>query len=115
MPLTLNGLPPVRLRFTVRSPIPFVRDGLPDFAAEPPRFLQHLGLYAYRREFLLHLSQMPPAPLEQFEKLEQLRALAAGSRIAVGMVRHVSIGIDTRADYEQFVAMYRQSYARKAA
>lgn len=98
-----------------RSPIPFVRDGQPDFAAEPPHFLQHLGLYAYRRDFLLRLAQMPPAPLEQLEKLEQLRALASGYRIAVGVVRHASIGVDTRAEYERFVETYRRSRLRKAA
>ena len=55
-----------------RSPVPHVRDGRPDFAAVPPSFLQHLGLYAYRRAFLLHLATLPPEPLEQLEKLEQL-------------------------------------------
>jgi len=104
-----------RALYFSRSPIPFVRDGQPDFAAEPPRFLQHLGLYAYRRDGLLRLAQLPPSPLEQVEKLEQLRALAAGYRIAVGIVRHASIGVDTRADYERFVVAYRHSHARKAA
>src|SRR5207248_2980363 len=66
-----------------RSPLPFVRDGAPDFAARPPRFLQHLGLYAYRRDFLLRLAELPPEPLEQTEKLEQLRVLALGYRIQV--------------------------------
>ncbi|HMF12564.1 MAG TPA: 3-deoxy-manno-octulosonate cytidylyltransferase, partial [Gemmataceae bacterium] len=104
-----------RALYFSRSPIPFVRDGRPDFAAEPPQFLQHLGLYAYRREFLLRLAQMPPAPLEQLEKLEQLRVLAAGHPIAVGIVRHASIGVDTRADYERFVETYRRGDGRKAA
>jgi 3-deoxy-manno-octulosonate cytidylyltransferase (CMP-KDO synthetase) len=91
-----------------RSPIPFVRDGGPDFAAKPPCFLQHLGLYAYRRDFLLRLSRTPPAPLEQLEKLEQLRVLALGHRIQVGVVAQASIGVDTREDYERFVALYAQ-------
>jgi 3-deoxy-manno-octulosonate cytidylyltransferase (CMP-KDO synthetase) len=104
-----------RALYFSRSPIPFVRDSQPDFAAQPPRFLQHLGLYAYRRDFLLRLAQMPPAPMEQLEKLEQLRVLAAGYRIAVGVVRHASIGVDTRADYERFVEMYRRGRPRKAA
>src|SRR5204862_6602423 len=69
-----------------RSPIPFVRDGEPDFTARPARFLQHLGLYAYRRKFLLQLAKLPPAPLEQLEKLEQLRVLAMGQTIRVGVV-----------------------------
>jgi 3-deoxy-manno-octulosonate cytidylyltransferase (CMP-KDO synthetase) len=104
-----------RALYFSRSPIPFVRDGRVDFAAQPPRFLQHLGLYAYRREFLLSLAQMPPGPLEQLEKLEQLRVLGAGHPIAIGVVRHESIGVDTRADYERFVDVYRRNRIRKAA
>jgi 3-deoxy-manno-octulosonate cytidylyltransferase (CMP-KDO synthetase) len=103
-----------RALYFSRSPIPFVRDGEPDFTAKPPRFLLHLGLYAYRREFLLRLAQLPPSPLEMVEKLEQLRVLTAGERIGVGMVEHTSIGVDTRSDYDRFVALYRQSQRRAA-
>lgn len=92
-----------------RSPIPFVRDRSPDFRTG--RFLQHLGLYAYRREFLLQLAKLPPEPLEETEKLEQLRVLAIGARIQVGVAPHAHRGVDTPADYERFVAMYRQSKA----
>lgn len=102
------------LYFT-RSPIPFVREGRPDFHADPPRFLQHLGLYAYRRDFLLRLASLPPAPLEQLEKLEQLRVLAHGCRINVGLVRHASAAVDTREDYESFVESYRQTQRARAA
>lgn len=91
-----------------RSAIPFVRDGQPDFAARPPCFLQHLGLYAYRRDFLLRLCKTPPTSLELLEKLEQLRVLALGHRIQVGVVAQASIGVDTRDDYEQFVQLLRQ-------
>ena len=59
----------------------------------------HLGLYAYRREFLLELGSLPPSPLEAAEKLEQLRVLDAGYPIAVGMVDEPSVGIDTPEDY----------------
>jgi 3-deoxy-manno-octulosonate cytidylyltransferase (CMP-KDO synthetase) len=104
-----------RALYFSRSPVPFVRDNLPDFVAEPPRFLLHLGLYAYRRDFLLRLAALPPEPLEQLEQLEQLRALARGYRIHVGMVRHASVGVDTRADYERFVQLYRQSRSGRAA
>jgi 3-deoxy-manno-octulosonate cytidylyltransferase (CMP-KDO synthetase) len=104
-----------RALYFSRSPIPFVRDAQPDFQAEPPQFLQHLGLYAYRRHFLFKLAASPPAPLEQLEKLEQLRVLALGGRISVGQVQHAAIGVDTRADYEQFVQTYRNSRARCAA
>lgn len=98
-----------------RSPIPHVRDGRPDFAARPARFLQHLGLYAYRREFLLRLAALPPAPLEQFEKLEQLRVLAAGRPIRVGVVESAGLGVDTYEDYQRFVQAVRQSRAARAA
>jgi 3-deoxy-manno-octulosonate cytidylyltransferase (CMP-KDO synthetase) len=104
-----------RALYFSRSPIPFVRDGQPDFAARPPRFLQHLGLYAYRRPFLLALAALPPEPLEQLEKLEQLRVLALGRRIQVGVVPHATVGVDTPDDYERFVRMYRQLRRNRAA
>jgi 3-deoxy-manno-octulosonate cytidylyltransferase (CMP-KDO synthetase) len=104
-----------RALYFSRSPVPWVRDGEPDFGARPPRFLQHLGLYAYRREFLLRLSTLPPAPLEQLEKLEQLRALALGCRIPVGLVAQPTLGVDTYDDYQQFVALYRQTLPARAA
>jgi 3-deoxy-manno-octulosonate cytidylyltransferase (CMP-KDO synthetase) len=91
-----------------RSPIPCVRDGEPDFRAL--QFFQHLGLYAYRRPFLLELAALPPSPLEQLEKLEQLRALALGKTIQVGIVREHAVGVDTPEDYQQFVAEYRRLY-----
>lgn len=85
-----------------RSPIPAVRDGEPCFAARPAQFLQHLGLYAYRRGFLLELAAIPPSPLESLEKLEQLRVLARGVPIQVGLVEHAGRGVDTFEDYERF-------------
>jgi 3-deoxy-manno-octulosonate cytidylyltransferase (CMP-KDO synthetase) len=104
-----------RALYFSRSPVPFVRDGRPDFTADPPRFLQHLGLYAYRRDFLLRLASLPPAPLEQLEKLEQLRVLDFGYRIQVGVVRHAAIGVDTYADYQQFVEQYGRRKTSLAA
>jgi 3-deoxy-manno-octulosonate cytidylyltransferase (CMP-KDO synthetase) len=104
-----------RALYFSRSPVPFVRDGQPQFDAEPPRFLLHLGIYAYRRRFLLQLAKQPPEPLEELEKLEQLRVLALGRRIQVGLVRQASIGVDTREDYERFVRLYRQGRKRLAA
>jgi 3-deoxy-manno-octulosonate cytidylyltransferase (CMP-KDO synthetase) len=76
--------------------------------ADPPRFFQHVGLYAYRREFLLKLSQMPQSPLEKIEKLEQLRVLEAGQSILVGVVDEPTFGIDTPADYRAFVERHRR-------
>jgi 3-deoxy-manno-octulosonate cytidylyltransferase (CMP-KDO synthetase) len=104
-----------RALYFSRSPIPFVRDREPDFAHQPPLFLQHLGLYAYRRRFLLSLAQLPPEPLEELEKLEQLRVLALGRRVHVGIVEHAGRGVDTPADYERFVQIYLQSQQSRAA
>lgn len=87
-----------------RSPVPFVRDGEPDFAADPPRFLLHLGVYAYRRAALERFTRTPPHWLEQSEKLEQLRLLAAGGIIQVGVVSAGHRGVDTPDDYRAFVA-----------
>jgi 3-deoxy-manno-octulosonate cytidylyltransferase (CMP-KDO synthetase) len=97
-----------RALYFSRSPIPFARDADPDFQKYPGVFLQHLGLYAYRRNFLLDLATWPPAPLEEIEKLEQLRVLSLGQRIQVGVVAQASRGIDTPADYERFLADYRR-------
>lgn len=104
-----------RALYFSRSPIPMVRDGAPDFAAQPARFLQHLGIYAYRREFLLQLAATPPHPLEQSEKLEQLRVLGTGGTIGVGVVGEAHRGVDTPADYAEFVRAYRESQTRRAA
>ena len=92
-----------RALYFSRSPIPMVRDGAPDFAADPARFLLHLGVYAYRREALLRIAAAPPHPLEESEKLEQLRLLGMGGTIRVGVVATAHRGIDTPADYAAFV------------
>jgi 3-deoxy-manno-octulosonate cytidylyltransferase (CMP-KDO synthetase) len=97
-----------------RSPIPFVRDGEPDFQRYPCQFFQHLGLYAYRRSFLLQLATLPRTPLEDLEKLEQLRVLALGKRIQVGLVRERSIGVDTWEDYRRFVELWQGQTTRAA-
>jgi len=87
-----------------RSMIPFCRDRNPEELLESDSpWLLHLGLYAYRRDFLLQLTQLPPSRLEKLEKLEQLRALEAGARIQVSVVEHRAVGIDTPDDYAQFV------------
>lgn len=86
-----------------RCPIPFCRDRDADeMLAETP-WLLHVGLYAYRRDFLLKLTELPPSRLERLEKLEQLRALEAGAVIQVAIVQHSSVGIDTPEDYARFV------------
>lgn len=89
-----------------RAAIPHCRDGLrPDhFTAQSPLYWHHLGVYAYRREFLAWFASAPPGRLEQLEKLEQLRALEQGKRIIVAAVDAAVPGIDTQADLEAFVA-----------
>ena len=104
-----------RALYFSRSPIPAVRDGEPDFSARPAQFLQHLGLYAYRREFLLTLAATPPHSLERLEKLEQLRVLGAGGTIRVGIVARAHRGVDTPEDYAEFVRSYRAGGTRRAA
>lgn len=104
-----------RAMYFSRSPIPMVRDGEPDFAAKPARFLQHLGIYAYRRSFLLKIAGSKPHPLEESEKLEQLRVLGTGGTIRVGLVAHSHRGVDTPADYAEFVRAYRDDGTRRAA
>lgn len=93
-----------RALYFSRSPIPFVRDWDPELLChEPALFYQHVGIYAYRREFLFKLSRLPRSPLEQLENLEQLRFLATGHVISVGVVEHSARGIDTPDDYRAFV------------
>ena len=91
-----------------RAPIPYYRGTPPislDFrgalASRPgglAGYMKHQGLYAYRRETLLALTQLPPSPLERDEGLEQLRALQAGIGILVLPSDFRSIAVDTRAD-----------------
>src|SRR6516225_2824370 len=90
-------------------------EGQPEFQSNPPHFLQHLGLYAYRRTFLFQLAMTKPPAMEKYEKLEQLRILALGRQIRVGITTHTAFGVDTLADYEQFVKMHRAVQARRAA
>lgn len=93
-----------RALYFSRSPIPHVRDWNDALVeADPPVFYQHLGLYAYRRRFLLELAEMAPSPLEKLENLEQLRVLDVGETILVGTTNDVTRGIDTPEDYEAFV------------
>ena len=67
----------------------------------------HIGLYAYRRAALERFVKLPPSPLEQRERLEQLRALEAGMRIDVAIVDTVPLGVDTPEDLETARAMLR--------
>lgn len=94
-----------RALYFSRSPIPHVRDWDETLLQQqPPLFFQHIGLYAYRRDFLLKLANMPRSNLETLENLEQLRVLSAGHGIQVGVVDQPTIGIDTAEDYRAFVS-----------
>jgi 3-deoxy-manno-octulosonate cytidylyltransferase (CMP-KDO synthetase) len=92
-----------------RSPIPYLRDHTGPLSGASAPLLFHLGIYGYRREFLLGYSRLPPSPLETAEKLEQLRALSAGHKIRVGITEHYGAGIDTREDLEAWMAGYRRT------
>lgn len=82
-----------------RAPIPFDRD-----RTGRTQYLLHLGVYAYRVAFLKRFASLAPTPAELSEKLEQLRALEHGHRIAVAVVDYDGAGIDTPQDYAAFVA-----------
>jgi 3-deoxy-manno-octulosonate cytidylyltransferase (CMP-KDO synthetase) len=71
-------------------------------------YLGHVGIYAYRRKFLLELAKMKETPLEAAEKLEQLRVLESGHRIKLVLTEHAYTGIDTREDYDRFVAGWKK-------
>jgi 3-deoxy-manno-octulosonate cytidylyltransferase (CMP-KDO synthetase) len=77
-----------------RSPIPFKRDGAPDVS----RYFKHLGIYAYRREFLFEYCRWSKSFLEQEECLEQLRVLEAGHKIRTVETAMETIGVDTSED-----------------
>jgi 3-deoxy-manno-octulosonate cytidylyltransferase (CMP-KDO synthetase) len=76
----------------------FTRAAAP--AGEGPLY-HHIGLYAFRRAALARFVALPPSPLEQREKLEQLRALEAGMRVDATIVDSVPLGVDTPADLER--------------
>jgi 3-deoxy-manno-octulosonate cytidylyltransferase (CMP-KDO synthetase) len=88
-----------RALYFSRAAIPYMRDGAPDpRALSKPPFLRHVGIYAYRREALARWVSLPPSPLEEVERLEQLRALEDGIGIGVAVVDEAAPGVDTVAD-----------------
>jgi 3-deoxy-manno-octulosonate cytidylyltransferase (CMP-KDO synthetase) len=84
-----------------RSPIPFVRGIDRNQWLEAYPFLKHLGIYAYRREVLREVTQLPQGNLEKAESLEQLRWLENGYRIRVGLTDVETVGIDTPEDLQK--------------
>jgi len=88
-----------------RCPIPYSRDA----ASGAGEHFKHIGLYVYRRDFLLGYSDLPVGPLERAEKLEQLRALENGYRIRVVETEYESLGVDTPEDLERVSQLFQLS------
>lgn len=87
-----------------RSPIPYLRGG--DEPHGATSYFKHIGIYVYRRDFLLNYSDLPVGPLERAEKLEQLRALENGFPIRVVETEYESLGVDTPQDLEKVSGMF---------
>ena len=90
-----------------RAPIPYDRES--SGAGEVRQYLRHIGIYAYRKQFLLKITALPQTKLEKIEKLEQLRAIENGFPVLVGKVKHICNGIDTPEQYAEFVKRYKKS------
>jgi 3-deoxy-manno-octulosonate cytidylyltransferase (CMP-KDO synthetase) len=87
-----------------RSPIPYVRQ-----AGQSATHYKHIGLYIYQRDFLLAYSALPVGPLEQAERLEQLRALENGYRIRVIETEYDSLGVDTPEDWQHVSELFEKT------
>jgi len=84
-----------------RCPIPFAR-------TEQTVYFKHIGLYVYRRDFLLSYPDLPVGPLERAERLEQLRALENGFKIRVVETEYESLGVDTPEDWKQVAELFEK-------
>jgi len=93
-----------------RSPIPHVRE---TGDTSPASFFKHVGLYIYRRDFLLDYPDLPVGPLEQSERLEQLRALENGFKIRVVETEYESLGVDTPEDWARVAELYEKLMVNK--
>ncbi len=97
-----------------RAPIPWDRDAWASTSSWKELSLhgslyKHIGLYVYRREFLLNYARMPRTPLEAAEKLEQLRALEHGHRIKTVVTQHDSFGVDIPDDLSKILKQLEES------
>lgn len=92
-----------------RRPIPYRR------AENGVERLKHIGMYAYRRSFLLRYAALPPTPLEQAEGLEQLRAIEHGLPILVLRTEHDALSVDTEADLERVRKIVAGRWVRQPA
>jgi len=95
-----------------RCPIPYDRDAANGGAASRSPCFKHIGLYVYRRNFLLQYSTLPVGPLEQSERLEQLRALENGYAIRVVETEYESLGVDTPQDLEHVSRLFEASFTQ---
>jgi 3-deoxy-manno-octulosonate cytidylyltransferase (CMP-KDO synthetase) len=87
-----------------RAPIPYLRD-----SSERASYFKHIGLYVYRREFLLEYPGLPVGPLERAERLEQLRALENGHKIRVVETAYDSLGVDTPEDWHRVSELFEKT------
>jgi len=94
-----------------RSTIPYVRDGAKGKSGGEVVHYKHIGLYVYRRDFLLRYPELPVGPLELAERLEQLRALENGHQIRVVETEYESVGVDTPEDLEKVNQLFDASLA----
>ena len=96
--------------FFSRSLLPYPRDvkeiSIAKEVIEKYQFFRHIGIYGYRKEFLLHYVNMEQSPLEKIEKLEQLRALENGFKIKMIETDSSLMGIDSLEDYEEALKKY---------
>jgi len=90
-----------------RSPIPYLKEYRSPFTVHRSPFYKHLGLYIYRKEFLLKLAKMDPSSIEKIEGLEQLRVLENGYKIKIVETKYDSVGVDTPEDLEKVKAMIK--------
>ena len=95
-----------RALYFSRSPVPHHRD-----PAGAAAYYKHIGLYVYRRDFLLGYSALPVGPLERVERLEQLRALENGFRIRVVETEYDSLGVDTPEDWTRLSELFEKRMA----
>ena len=86
-----------------RSPIPFARDSV-----RKAPYVGHVGVYAFKRVVLEKMAEFPPSPLEETEKLEQLRLLENGIRMHVRLISEAPHGVDTPADLDKALQYYQE-------
>ncbi|MDQ7798256.1 MAG: 3-deoxy-manno-octulosonate cytidylyltransferase [Candidatus Edwardsbacteria bacterium] len=98
-----------RALYFSRCPIPFIRD---ENTGRAGPFLKHIGLYAYRRNFLLKFTQWPEGRLERLEKLEQLRALENGADIKVLRTNYSCLSVDSPGDVDQIERQMKRPMSR---